>query len=342
MKIDDTLNPFRVFNPITDILALDFDKTTVHERALLRKEYIDSLKKTPEDFIIAWDYLEYIPGKNTKSVDSRYGNPWYNKNVIISTCGKIARIKGDRIIVSNGRKNIRGYNFSCVYNGIKHIKIPLHRAVASTFIPVDLEKPDSCETVNHKNGNKNLNFITNLEWCTTLENAIHAIDTDLIHKPYKTIKATWVLDDENYGSEIYFRYIKLMEKYGLSSGSIYEALEYDYIAYGCKWEIVTRISAIVEIPLWYKNVLKDRNYLNSRTKPVLGTVVEGRLKGLQFVLFGINEYKILGATAQNIYKACTGIRKSPYLGIRWKYISRSESKQYQRGLSKEQISLLHS
>lgn len=59
----------------------------------------------------------------------------------------------------------------------------VHRLVAMTFIP----KPDGKEYINHIDGSRLNNAVTNLEWCDHKENNNHAFDTGLISTGKKVI-----------------------------------------------------------------------------------------------------------------------------------------------------------
>ena len=60
---------------------------------------------------------------------------------------------------------------------LKRKNYKVHRLVAKTFIPNS--DPENLTEVNHKDGNKFNNKVENLEWCTSSENSIHALETNL-------------------------------------------------------------------------------------------------------------------------------------------------------------------
>ncbi len=75
--------------------------------------------------------------------------------------------------------NSFGYNpvALCINSICKKYKI--HRLVAAAFIP----NPENKKYVNHINGIKTDNRVENLEWCTSAENNIHALNTELRKMP---------------------------------------------------------------------------------------------------------------------------------------------------------------
>jgi len=68
-----------------------------------------------------------------------------------------------------------GYYFvNLSVNGKIMIKY-VHRIITETFIP----NPDNLPQVNHKNGDKFDNRVSNLEWCTSQQNISHSLSTGL-------------------------------------------------------------------------------------------------------------------------------------------------------------------
>lgn len=67
--------------------------------------------------------------------------------------------------------NSGGYPYVTLVKDKKAYSMAVHRVIAKAFIP----NPDNLPEVNHKDRDKTNNSLSNLEWCTRQENAIHAI-----------------------------------------------------------------------------------------------------------------------------------------------------------------------
>lgn len=69
----------------------------------------------------------------------------------------------------------KGYQYAHLCKLSKYTTISIHRLVALAFIP----NPDNLPQVNHIDGNKQNNHVSNLEWVTEKENINHAWDNGL-------------------------------------------------------------------------------------------------------------------------------------------------------------------
>lgn len=104
----------------------------------------------------------------------------YEDRIAITINGEIFSLKTNKILKTTISPN--GYEVLCLMfqKPKRHSKtLYVHRLVAETFIDNPLNK----KTVNHIDGNKLNNNITNLEWATQGENNKHAYDTNL-KKPH--------------------------------------------------------------------------------------------------------------------------------------------------------------
>ena len=68
-----------------------------------------------------------------------------------------------------------GYRYVTLYHKNQGKKLYIHRLLAELYIP----NPDNKRTVNHIDGDKQNNCLTNLEWATDGENIKHAYDNGL-------------------------------------------------------------------------------------------------------------------------------------------------------------------
>lgn len=122
--------------------------------------------------------MKDIPGYKGEYAITRDGQVWsYKKpNGVRPHAGRFLKLQ----------KTARGY-FKIMFRDRKRFLV--HRLVALTYIP---QKPGHIQ-INHKDGNKTNNSVSNLEWCTPEYNIEHAIRTGLI-KTRKT-HMEWGVDN---------------------------------------------------------------------------------------------------------------------------------------------------
>lgn len=138
--------------------------------------------------------------------------------------------------LSRGNKFI-GTNIKGAYKSVALVKnkkiemVNVHRLVAEAFIP----NPENLKYINHKDGNKHNNNVSNLEWCTASENGLHAYKVGLSKRSKKLKDKVRTLTVEQV-KEIRTRYKPrcktnssraLGREFGLSNGCILDIVKYN-------------------------------------------------------------------------------------------------------------------
>ncbi len=106
-----------------------------------------------------------------------------------------------------------GYKIVTLYDGKYKRTITVHRLVALHFIP----NPGLLDQVNHIDGDKANNRADNLEWCTQVENANHAVRLGLFHSH----NSRPIIGTDKNGNKVRFESAAEAErKLSIDSGSI--------------------------------------------------------------------------------------------------------------------------
>jgi hypothetical protein len=94
----------------------------------------------------------------------------FEDRYLISDTGVVTSVRSGNRILTPDSNSPHGYVRVGLFNGITQIKYAVHRLVALVFIPNPENKPQ----VNHIDGNKKNNLVSNLEWVTASENETHS------------------------------------------------------------------------------------------------------------------------------------------------------------------------
>ena len=86
--------------------------------------------------------------------------------------GNVYSSKADRLLTQHTEQ---GYKRVAIRSG-REYKLKVHRIVAETYIP----NPNKLPQVNHIDGDKTNNTVSNLEWVSAKDNMRHAYQTGLV------------------------------------------------------------------------------------------------------------------------------------------------------------------
>ncbi len=143
----------------------------------------------------------------------------------ISTFGRVKRIKTKRILRPG--KGTPKYPMVVLCKNKKTKPIRIHRIMAMVF----LNDQKTGKEINHIDGNKSNNNLSNLELVTRRENIKHGYDIGT-HKPFTKLKENQVLEIMNLlKNKISIR--KIAKIYGVNHGAI------EGIKYGKSWRHIS-------------------------------------------------------------------------------------------------------
>ena len=105
---------------------------------------------------------------------SNFGNCRSIERVVYLIDGRVRTFPSREMTTKYNSRT--GYIQQALYRGNKCFQKYAHRMVAESFIP---NSDGSKKFVNHLDGNRTNNIVTNLSWCTSSENIRHAYATGL-------------------------------------------------------------------------------------------------------------------------------------------------------------------
>lgn len=190
------------------------------------EQYLSS-SQTPESMgdTEAW---KDVPGYEGLYMVSNKGNVKRTERASVMKCRK-GTVYPEVFIKPSDNK---GYRMVTLTKDGSRKGMPVHRLVALAFIP----NPESKEIVNHKDGNRGNNNVSNLEWVSRTENTLHAFRV-LGKRCPGPRKAVLQLDTEGNIVETYSSAVEAGRATGTNSGKISDVvLGRRKSAGGFKWQ----------------------------------------------------------------------------------------------------------
>ncbi len=176
-------------------------------------------------------------------------------NYTVDTSGRIYSGFRKRFLKPYPNKN--GYLLIDINHCGKVYTRQVHRLVAKAFIP----NPLHLETVNHKNGDKTDNAVTNLEWMTIKDNVRHAWKTGLAKPRCGELNPANV-----YPEQLIHLVCQLIEERYYSNKEIAEMCGVNVtlirdIKFRGKWKQVSSLYDIPHVPKYYEHT-KHRDFID--------------------------------------------------------------------------------
>lgn len=143
---------------------------------------------------------------NDKKIEEWKRISGYEDIYEVSSFGRVRNVlRNNNILKGGSYPNL--YNFVCLSKNKIKANLMIHRLVAIAFIPNPNNKPQ----VNHKDGNKRNNNVSNLEWVTCSENLKHAVDIGTVINQCKICRKAVISYED--GKNIEFDTLKNLALY---------------------------------------------------------------------------------------------------------------------------------
>lgn len=214
----------------------------------------ETIFKSISDFDGICKYARYkIDGKET--------------DYYVLDSGEVYSTKHNKFKKIKPQKQKHGYMLVHLHVNNKSVYKWLHRMVAETFIPNPENKPE----VNHKDGDKENNDVSNLEWNTSKENIDHAFENELRKCGEDSSHAKITNDDARKICELLVENKKTMneiaKEVGCSVTTVFNikkkknwldvSKDYDIDSYNVKEPVIPKLTKkdVIEI---YKKLKSDK------------------------------------------------------------------------------------
>lgn len=150
---------------------------------------------------------------------------WYDNDYDISNYGRVKHKFKNHYRLISGSLHEDGYIFVTLHGK----QYPLHRLVAKLWLS---ETYSEDLVVNHKDGNKQNNFVSNLEWVTQKENIEHSIKNHPQPNMRPSYMGKFSLDERNEIKRLWdegdMSKRQIAEKYGVSHTCINDIINDKY------------------------------------------------------------------------------------------------------------------